>query len=58
MNTPIEKLLEQYEAECVDHSNIPGIARIALRYVETMEDSQVRCLLYVLAKQALKGEIL
>lgn len=49
-NTPIEELLAEYEAELCDHSNIEWVKRAALRYVETMQDSQVRCLLYTLAK--------
>jgi len=48
-NTPIEELLLEYEAEGCDHSNIEWVADAAMRYVKTMEDSQVRCLLYALA---------
>lgn len=48
-NTPIEKLLAEYEDECCDHSNLTWVKRAALRYVETMQDSQIRCLLYTLA---------
>ena len=49
-NTPIEQLLEEYESEGCDHSNIEWVADAAMRYVSTMEDSQVRCLLYALAR--------
>lgn len=50
MNTPIEDLLKHYEAELCDHSNLDWVVHAALHYAKTMPDSQVRCLLYVLAK--------
>lgn len=53
-NTPIEDLLRQYEAECCDHSNLEWVVKAAGRYVETMEDCQVRCLLHVLAREVEK----
>lgn len=56
MNSPIEKLLAEYEAEYCDHSNMAWVSRAALRYVSTMKDSQVRCLLYVLAMHVRKQE--
>lgn len=49
-NTPIEVLLKEYEDEGCNHADLAWVKRAALRYVETMPDSQTRCLLYVLAK--------
>lgn len=48
-NTDIQTLINEYEAELCDHSNMEWVSRAALRYVDTMDDCQVRCLLYVLA---------
>jgi hypothetical protein len=48
-DTPIEELLSEYEREGCDHDNIEWLINSALRYVDTMPDSQVRCLLYSLA---------
>lgn len=49
MNTPILELLAEYEAEDCDFSDLEWVARTALRHVDSMEDSQNRCLLYALA---------
>ena len=49
-NTPIEKLIAEYEAECCDFSDVEFLVRASYRYVQTMEDCQVRCLLHSLAK--------
>lgn len=49
-NIPIEELLAQYEAECCDFRNMNWVAKVSMRYVQTMEDCQVRCLLYALAR--------
>lgn len=49
-NEPIEALLAHYESERCNHQNLGWVARTAQRYVLTMEDSQVRCLLHVLAE--------
>lgn len=49
-NTPIEVLISQYEEECCDFDDIEWVKKTALRYVSTMEDCQIRCLLYTLAK--------
>ena len=56
-NTPIEKLLHEYEQDGCNHNNIDWVARAALRYVETMEDCQVRCLLYTLANHVRKHDV-
>jgi len=48
-NSPIEKLIADFEQDGFDFSNIDLVRVTALRYVETMKDSQVRTLLYVLA---------
>lgn len=50
-NTPIADLLRHYEEECCDHTDLAWVTRSALHYADRMEDSQVRCLLYVLACQ-------
>ena len=49
-NTPIEQLLKEYEAEGCNHANTQGVIDTAFLYVDSMPDSQVRCLLYVLAR--------
>lgn len=54
-NTPIYELLAKYEDECCDHTDIEWVSRAALRYAQTMPDSHVRCLLYVLAKYVRDG---
>ena len=56
-NTPIDELLAEYEAECCDHTDMEWVSNTALRYVQTMPDSQVRCLLYVLAQHMRNIEI-
>ena len=48
-NIPIEDLLAQYAAEECDHDNLEWVVTTAFRYVESMEDCQVRCLLHLLA---------
>lgn len=53
-NTPIAELLTQYEAENCDHSNLPWVSHAAQRYVQSMADSQVRCLLHVLSVEMQK----
>jgi hypothetical protein len=47
--TPIEELMDEYRADGFDFDNIESVKRAALRYVDTMQDSQVRTLLYTLA---------
>lgn len=51
MNTPIDKLITEYEEEDYDFDNLPKLINNAYRYVDTMEDSQVRCFLYKLAQK-------
>ena len=51
-NTPINELLHEYEQECCDHTNIEWVVNASLKYAQVMPDSQVRCLLYTLAKHA------
>jgi hypothetical protein len=48
-NTPIEKLIGDYEADGFDFGYVEGVERAALRHVATMPDSMVRALLYALA---------
>lgn len=50
-NDPIEKLMAEYEADGCDHSNVEWLVRASYRYVDTMADSQVRCLLYAMARR-------
>lgn len=49
-NTPIADLLARYSSENCDFDDLPHTREVALRYVETMPDCHVRCLLYILAK--------
>lgn len=49
-NSPIEQLIAEYEAEACDFKNVEFLINSSYRYVDTMPDSQVRCLLYSLAK--------
>ncbi|MGN6661603.1 MAG: Lar family restriction alleviation protein [Achromobacter mucicolens] len=51
-NTPIEKLVAQYEAEECNFNDAQEMAMHALRYAETMPDSHARCLLYKLGQAA------
>lgn len=48
-NSPIADLMAQYAAEDSDLANPDWVRRTAQRYVETMPDSQVRCLLHALS---------
>jgi hypothetical protein len=48
-NTPIQQLMAEYARDGFDFSDMDGVKRAALRYVQTMPDSQVRTLLYALA---------
>lgn len=48
----VEDLLQKYEADENDFEDIKWVTGAALRLVETMPDSQARCLLYVLARHA------
>lgn len=48
-NTPIEQLVARYEAEECDHNNVGWLIKASRRYVETMDDCQVRCLLHAMA---------
>ncbi|MBN3776190.1 hypothetical protein G3O06_01250 [Burkholderia sp. Ac-20345] len=50
-NTPIERLMDEYRGNGFSFADIEGVKRCALRYVQTMPDSQVRTLLYALAAQ-------
>ena len=53
-NTPIKELIAEYQAEQCDFQDLNWVAQAAARYVETMEDSQVRCLLHTLANAVIK----
>jgi hypothetical protein len=47
--TPIAQLIADFEADGFNFSDLDSVKKIALRYVETMPDAQVRALLYTLA---------
>lgn len=49
MNTKIKELLKEYEMD--GDFNYTRYINASYHYVNTMQDSQVRCLLYVLAKE-------
>lgn len=50
-NSPIEELIAHYESEECDFTDLASVAATALHYLERgAEDSQLRCLAYVLAK--------
>lgn len=49
-NTPIADLLAEYEAGGCDFSNLEFLVSTSESYAQVMPDSQVRCLLYSLAK--------
>lgn len=51
-NTPIGELLSQYTEENCNFDDIDWVVSAAVRYVNTMPDSQVRCLLHLLAVYA------
>lgn len=50
-NDPIEQLLAEYEDEGCDHEDVDFLIRASYRYVDTMCDSQVRCLLFAMARR-------
>jgi hypothetical protein len=50
LNTPIEELLKEYKNEGCNFSDLLWVVESSKRYVETMEDSQVRCLLHELTE--------
>jgi hypothetical protein len=54
--TPIEELMDEYRADGSDFDNIEWVKLAALRYVDTMRDSQVRALLYALATDKTEQE--
>lgn len=56
-NTPIEDLIAIYEDEGCPHDDLEWVCSTALRLVETMPDSQARCLLHVLAKHVQERHI-
>lgn len=49
-NLPIAELLAEYAAENCDFTNMDAVVRVAQRYVQTMPDEHIRCLLHVLAE--------
>ena len=51
-NKPISVLMNEYREDGFNFDDIEGVKRCALRYVQTMPDSQVRTLLYALAIRA------
>ena len=56
-NTPIEALIAQYEAEECRFDDSASMALDAFRYVETLPDSHVRCLLYRMAQRLYGAEL-
>lgn len=50
-NDPIEELMAEYEAEGCDHQDVDWLVRASYRYVQSMADSQVRCLLFAMARK-------
>ncbi len=46
---PIEQLLEEYAGEGCYFTDMESVKRVSQRYVKTMPDSHVRCLLHVLS---------
>jgi hypothetical protein len=50
-NSPIKELIAEYRSECCDFSDLTSVSNTSLRYVSSMGDSHVRCLLYTLAMQ-------
>lgn len=53
-NSPIEKLIAEYEAENCNFKNLDWVIEAAEIYALKMDDCQVRCLLYTLAQAAKK----
>lgn len=53
MNTPIKELLKDYE---MDHVADDRLESMAYRYIDTMGDSQVRCILYILLQKFIEGK--
>ena len=51
-NIPIEQLLKEYTEENCDFTDMEWLVNAAHRYVDTMHDSQLRCILYTLAMEA------
>lgn len=51
-NIPIEQLLKEYAEEGCDFEDMEWLVNAAHRYVSTMADSQLRCILYALATEA------
>jgi len=50
-NTPIKQLMDEEARDGFDYQNREWLCKTARRYVETMSDSQVRCLLYAMADE-------
>ncbi|CAJ0705893.1 hypothetical protein [Ralstonia holmesii] len=55
-NTPINTLVKQYEAEDCEFTDMTRMAEVAMQYVDGMEDSHARCLLYKMAQLALNDD--
>lgn len=51
MNTPISDLISLYELEGCNFDDIDWIVEMSLHLSKSMQDSHVRCFLYVLAKR-------
>lgn len=50
-NTHIDDLMRKFESEGCDATDVHYLVTSALRYTDSMSDSQPRCLLYAMAKQ-------
>lgn len=51
MNTPINDLISLYESEGCSFDDIDWVVEMSLHLSKSMQDSHVRCFLYVLAKR-------
>ena len=51
-NKPIADLMREYENDGNDFSDVEWLRSASIRYVRTMEDSQIRCLLHAWAVRA------
>lgn len=54
-NKPIQDLIKEYENENSDFNDLNWVSKSALRYVDSLPDSQVRCFLYILANHHLNS---
>jgi len=55
-NTPIKQLVAEYAAEECNFDDTNWVVGVSEMYVNTMPDSQVRCLLHALINEVKKNE--